>query len=257
LLFPIGSAPVILLGAMIDADFFAAIRHNVLAGALVTLVFALLAHRTGAVNLSGAVAGATVSFLLYVASGPRGFLVLGVLFLITTATTRLGQVRKQRLGVGEQRRGRNGWQVLANIFAAAVLAVAALYTLRPEVTLACVAALAEAAADTAASEVGKALSSHVYLITSFRRVDVGADGGISVIGTLSGIAAALLTAQTASYLGLIPALWIPAAVGAAVFGSFVDSFLGATLQQSGWLNNSAVNFLSTIAAAAIALLLLK
>jgi uncharacterized membrane protein len=39
----------------------------------------------------------------------------------------------------------------------------------------------------------------------------------------------------------------------AVFGLFFDSLLGATLERRGWLNNDAVNFLSTVSAAAFAL----
>ena len=40
----------------------------------------------------------------------------------------------------------------------------------------------------------------------------------------------------------------------AVGGLFVDSLLGATAERRGWLNNDAVNFLSTVAAAVIAAL---
>jgi uncharacterized membrane protein len=41
-----------------------------------------------------------------------------------------------------------------------------------------------------------------------------------------------------------------------VFGLFFDSLLGATLERRGWLNNDAVNFLSSASAAAFALGLL-
>jgi uncharacterized membrane protein len=45
--------------------------------------------------------------------------------------------------------------------------------------------------------------------------------------------------------------WISCA--GAVFGLFFDSLLGATLERRGWLNNDAVNFLSTASAAGFAL----
>jgi uncharacterized membrane protein len=48
--------------------------------------------------------------------------------------------------------------------------------------------------------------------------------------------------------------WIAGAGG--LFGLFFDSLLGATLERRGWLNNDAVNFLSTISAAAFALVVL-
>jgi uncharacterized membrane protein len=42
-----------------------------------------------------------------------------------------------------------------------------------------------------------------------------------------------------------------AALGAAG-GLFADSLLGATAERRGWLNNDAVNFLSTLVAAVMA-----
>jgi uncharacterized membrane protein len=42
----------------------------------------------------------------------------------------------------------------------------------------------------------------------------------------------------------------------AVAGLFVDSLLGATAERIGWLNNDAVNFLSTLAASLIAAFIL-
>jgi len=41
-----------------------------------------------------------------------------------------------------------------------------------------------------------------------------------------------------------------------VFGLLFDSLLGATLERRGWLNNDAVNFLSTASAALCAMALL-
>ena len=43
---------------------------------------------------------------------------------------------------------------------------------------------------------------------------------------------------------------------AGIFGLFFDSLLGATLERRGWINNDAVNFLSTLSAAMFALGLL-
>jgi uncharacterized membrane protein len=48
--------------------------------------------------------------------------------------------------------------------------------------------------------------------------------------------------------------WICCAGG--VFGLFFDSLLGATLERRDWLNNDAVNFLSTASAAVFALAVL-
>jgi uncharacterized membrane protein len=52
-------------------------------------------------------------------------------------------------------------------------------------------------------------------------------------------------------LGLSPGKAFCAGLG-AIAGLFVDSLLGATAERRGWLNNDGVNFLSTLAASAIA-----
>jgi uncharacterized membrane protein len=63
---------------------------------------------------------------------------------------------------------------------------------------------------------------------------------------------ALVAARTA----LIPHQWVLPAAAAALLGNFFDSLLGAIIQRRGWLNNSAVNLLSTAAAAGMALMFL-
>jgi uncharacterized protein (TIGR00297 family) len=118
------------------------------------------------------------------------------------------------------------------------------------------AALAEAAADTVSSELGQVLSGHPRMITNFQKAEPGTDGAISLGGTATGIIAAGAVAAAGSWAlgGGTPMLTISWAGG--VFGLFFDSVLGATLEQRGWINNDAVNFLSTASAAAVALALI-
>jgi uncharacterized protein (TIGR00297 family) len=229
--------------------------RRALQAALVTIVFALLAFRLRSVDRSGTTAGAAMSFLLYFCLGPGAFMTLFTVFVIAWATTKFGYNRKRELGLAERVRGRNAWQILANLSVAAGFGTAAWALERPEFVLASVAALAEAAADTACSEIGQVLGRHAYLITHFRRVTVGTDGAISVAGTAAGVLAALAVALVGFQTRLLPPHWLLAAAGAGVIGSFVDSLLGATLQPMRLLTNNAVNFLSTAAAAGIALLL--
>jgi uncharacterized protein (TIGR00297 family) len=220
--------------------------------AAITLIFALMARVLRGVNLSGAVAGGVACFLMFVFAGPGSFAALGALFLMTWLSTRIGYRIKHQLGVAEHREGRNGWQISANLGVAALSAVAFGITGNGAWVTATAAALAEAATDTVASEIGQIRSQTALLVTTWETVPAGTDGGITFAGTLSGVAAGMTIAAIATFCGMVPhsRFWMPAATG--IFGMLVDSLLGATLQRRGWMNNEAVNLCGTLTAAAVA-----
>jgi uncharacterized protein (TIGR00297 family) len=226
-----------------------AARQLWIAGA-VTVAFSALARWIRGVSPSGAVAGAIVCLLLYAGAGPGAFAALVSVFTLAWITTRLGHQRKGKLGIAEKQDGRTASQVLANLGVAA--ACAALYAAshgRAVFLFATAAALSEAAADTVSSELGQAGSDKARLITTWKQVPAGTDGGVSLIGTLAGIAAAALVSLVCVLSGLLPWKWLGAAVVAAVIGMFADSYLGAWLERRHLLNNDSVNFLSTLIAA--------
>lgn len=88
---------------------------------------------------------------------------------------------------------------------------------------------------------------------NLRTVEAGTDGAVSLAGTLAGVLAAGIVAAigTLALGGNQTMFWVSCA--GSVFGFLFDSLLGATLEKWSWLNNDAVNFLSTAGAAAFAL----
>ena len=196
-----------------------------------------------------------VALALLVTTGPGSFAVLIAVFAVAWLTTRLGYRRKQTLGTAENARGRSASQVLANLGGGALFAVAAYTTEHRILLLAAMAALAEAAADTAASECGQALSDGAYLITSFRRVPAGINGGVSAPGTIAGVVAAAIVGAVAAAGHVVTWRVLPVVVGAGLLGTTIDSLLGATLERRGILGNNGVNVASTLAAGMIALLI--
>jgi uncharacterized protein (TIGR00297 family) len=253
----------------------AALRYSVAAwsgatqtGLLISLTLALLVWLAGAATPLAALTGGVITAVLCLAP----LSVAGVfapwyhsalppliaLFLLTFSATRFGRAKKQRLGIGEDGRGRNGAQVAANLGIAGLAAAAALGHRLPGAWCAVVvvAALAEATADTLASELGEVLGGEPLLLTTGRRVAPGSNGAVSVAGTLAGTGGAVVVVLVAvATLGLSLHSALSAGFGAFA-GLFVDSLLGATAERRGWLNNDAVNFLSTVAASVLAILAL-
>ncbi|KAI9298620.1 hypothetical protein K502DRAFT_311313 [Neoconidiobolus thromboides FSU 785] len=93
--------------------------------------------------------------------------------------------------------------------------------------------------DTWASELGILNSDWPYLITTFQQVPPGTNGGISLIGTLAslmggqvmGLVAALSLSYQYPQCGFKLQL-IGITTFAGLFGSMLDSLLGATLQAT-------------------------
>jgi uncharacterized protein (TIGR00297 family) len=232
--------------------------QHVATAALITLLFAASARWMRGVSLSGALAGAAITFVLYLSSGWGGFAALVSVFVLAFGATRLGYSRKQRLGTAEKKEGRSWSQVIANLGVGT--AAAWISWIRGGDTLfllAMAAAFAEAAADTVSSECGQAASQRARMITTWETVPAGTDGGITLAGTLAGSLAALLVSLVCAVGGLIPWNWAAIATAAAILGMLIDSLLGATLERRKILDNDRVNFLGTLSAAILAVALVR
>jgi uncharacterized protein (TIGR00297 family) len=227
-----------------------AVASRILPAILITAGLGLVAWLVRGVSPSGAIAGSFSAPLIYFGLGAGGFVTLAAVFALTWFCTQVGRRKKRLLGSAENDEGRDAGQVLANTAAAAVFAALALKV--PLFAIAAIASLAEAAADTAQSEIGEISSKRAWLITNLKQVPPGTDGALSLPGTLAGIVAACIVSAVAVLLKVISPgmLWLVAYSG--FLGTIIDSLLGATLEHRRQLSNNSVNLLSTVSAGLIA-----
>jgi uncharacterized membrane protein len=229
---------------------------ELLGGFALSLVIGLLGYKRGALSGSG-VAGALITGTLMFGLGGWEWGTCLIVFFVSSSAFSFYRAREKQALAEKFAKGhrRDLGQALANGGLAALLAVLSqifpsylsrlfspgqVSQLFPPYQggyggvwfLACAGAMAAVNADTWATELGVLSPSLPRLITTWKPVERGTSGAISLYGTLAAIGGA-------AFIGLLGALLGSADHGfasleiiimAGLLGSLFDSFLGATVQ---------------------------
>ncbi len=229
---------------------------------LMVLVFAFilgyLAYKVRIADISAMLSATLLGVIIIISSDIFWFFILLAFFLLGSLFTRYKYNYKLRHGMAEGKGGVRGYKnVFSNSLAALSLAV--MYRIfSPSYDMLLISAylgsVATACGDTLASEIGQTYKGMPRMITTFKKAPAGTDGAVSALGE----GAAILGASAIAFLAvlLIPEIqnnWgvVVAVIAGGFIGTNIDSMLGATLQQKGYLSNNGVNFLATISGAII------
>jgi uncharacterized protein (TIGR00297 family) len=259
-------------------------------GLLLSTTIGGLAYWRRSLSVSGWFGAILVGTLTFGFGGWAWGLTLIAFFITSSVLSHYKErIKEQRAAEKFAKGGRRDvWQTLANGGLGALCALAYAFSGEPLALLAAFAGLmATVTADTWATELG-VLSPHPpRLVTNGKVVPPGTSGGVSIVGTSASAVGALLIGVvlwlfTLLEQGAAPLWIIPAALLGGVAGSLADSFMGATVQaiyaypdgreterrvaRDGrpttflrgwpWLNNDAVNLISSLAGAAVAILVM-
>ncbi|PKO14902.1 MAG: DUF92 domain-containing protein [Chloroflexi bacterium HGW-Chloroflexi-10] len=214
---------------------------QVLIGLLLALMVAYIAYRVRTLSRSGAIAAAALGWLVFGFGGFEWAVLLLTFFISSSGLSRLRKRRKAKLEEKFSKSStRDAGQVLANGGVAGFFVL--LHIFFPAAFwpwLGFAGALAAANADTWATELGVLSRKAPVSMVTWKRVERGTSGGITVLGTLS-------AALGAGLIGVLAVLcwptqisnpmaamsWLPVVglILAGLLGSLVDSFLGATVQ---------------------------
>ncbi|KIL44401.1 hypothetical protein KP78_33650 [Jeotgalibacillus soli] len=188
--------------------------------------------RTGLLTLSGAIASVIVANVMYWSLGWEGLIVLASFFVSSSVWSKWKMEEKMNVEEKSAKTSHRDWQqVTANGGPASLFSM--LYAINgAEVwLLAFLAALAAANADTWASEIGVLSRWRPLSIRTFKVVESGTSGAISVLGTLATIVGALFIALIGTVIFFewdFSILVVITLLG--IIGSFLDTFLGAFVQ---------------------------
>ncbi|MCA1644090.1 MAG: DUF92 domain-containing protein [Chloroflexi bacterium] len=247
-----------------------------LVSALLGVTVALAAYWRRALTLDGAVGAALIGCIVFARGGWPCAGALLTFFGSSSLLSRLGERRKQARPMAQAKGPRRDlWQVLAN----GGVATLSLGWGPRRGGRGFVGALAAAAADTWATELGLLARHQPRLITTLRPVAAGTSGGITLEGLAASLGGALVVGSTWSGLGG-GRQGVPLALVAGLGGSLMDSLLGATFQARyrcpvcsilteervhrtcgrptelvhghAWMTNDTVNALATLCGACIA-----
>jgi len=184
---------------------------------------------------SGLVAGVILGTLITYAFGWGGFLVVLGFVVVGEAASRIGLSRKPVEGTVEgtvegqvqpQLALRTWRQVAANLAVPAFGALVARMTPAAVLKMFFTAAVAAVAFDAVASEMGKAFGGKTVTLHDMRVKEAGVSGGISLVGTGSGVIAAVAVALVALGFGLISPVGMAAyVVLSALLAAAAESLL--------------------------------
>ena len=220
---------------------------------VILFILGFITYRRKALDLFGSAVMIIMGVVIIFSAGANWLLLIILFLVMSLLATRYSKKYKRSLGQFEGRR--TSKNVISNGVVACFMAAFGGYY-SPFVG-GFIGAIATATSDTLASEIG-VLDAHPRLITTFQSVDPGTNDAVSVLGTVVGIIGAAIIGIAAYLLGIVPfpLSAITVSIISGTVGCFMDSILGALLENRGLITNEHVNLMATIVGAIVGILLI-
>ncbi|MFA6455682.1 MAG: DUF92 domain-containing protein [Bacteroidota bacterium] len=234
---------------------------------------------------SGSIATFLLAVVIYGIGGWLWTVPILAFFIASSLLSKFGKARKKKLEqIFDKSNRRDAGQVAANGGIAGFLTLLwYMYPDHTELYYCYIASIAAVTADTWGTEIGTLLKRNPRSIVTFKTVDIGTSGGVSLAGFMGGaVGAGFVVVSAATIAGShFESTYIIPLIISGCIGSIIDSILGATVQaqyqttegkrtektsvhgvptslMSGfvWINNDIVNWLCAASGAAMMYFLL-
>jgi uncharacterized protein (TIGR00297 family) len=259
--------------------------NSLLIGFLIAFVIVILSYKVKFLTLSGSIATFFLAGTIFSLGGIKWSVPI-LTFFITSSI--LSKVRKKHNAEVELFFEKNGvrdyFQVFANGGIGGVLVVLNFFYPSEVYYLMYLSSLSAVCADTWATEIGTWRRTNTYNVLNLRPIEQGISGGISLIGTTGAFLGTFAICFSGLFWSTLPTTqYFFLIILSGIFGSFFDSFLGATVQSQNkcsvcnkitereihcnkksdyhsgmkWINNDMVNLLSGFSGSTILIIIIK
>jgi len=226
----------------------------IMATLLICIIIFGLAFWRSVFDPPGLAAAFSIGFIIGVMGDVSWLLVLLIFMVMSFIATKYKFALKEAKGIQEGSRGeRSASSVLATGLVPAAIAFMSSPMVGSPIStelsgVLFLSAISVAASDTLASEMGMLARHPPRLITTFKRVPAGTDGGVSPFGTAWALAGAFVVGLLGwlflrAFSDTVPMdFWDIILITCAGFlGCNIDSILGATLERKGFIGKHFVN----------------
>ncbi len=247
---------------------------NFTIGSAIALVIVVISYYVRFLTLSGSTATFLLASFIFGFGGLKWSIPIMAFFILSSILSKIRKKVNDDVEKYFEKSGvRDHWQVVANGGIGGVLVILNLIYPSELFYFIYVSSLAAVCADTWATEIGTMYKTKTYNILTFKLIDQGVSGGISLVGTLGGMLGAMIIAFSGLYwIEINNIYFVLFIIISGVSGSIFDSILGATIQAQfeceicgkltekefhcnkitthkrgfNWLNNDFVNLLAGI-----------
>ncbi len=224
-------------------------EFNIIYASVILISLFIISRIFNVFDLKGSISALFVGYIIAIA-GSLYWLILMIVFAMTSyIATRFRIKEKMENGLQE---GKNGERKTSNVMYAAMIGLI--------ISLFNVSGLggfnyfelfaisfAVVNADTFASELG-VFDKNVFLITNFKRVKPGINGGVSKLGEASALLGSFIIGITYTILRYHNFVFYPVLIITFLgfMGCQIDSVLGAVLENRGKMSKGQVNLTATL-----------
>ena len=259
--------------------------ESILISVLAGLLISLLSLKLKFLTRSGAATTFVLAIIIFSFGEIKWSVPILTFFIFSSLLSKLKRKNKSDSEkYFEKTNTRDHWQVLANGGLGAIFILINQFINSDLFYFLYVSSFAAVCSDTWSTEIGTMFETKTYNILSFNKIDQGKSGGVSLIGSIGGLAGASLISFSGYYwINSNGNYYLLIIIISGMLGNLFDSILGAAFQSQfkcvkclqvtekkfhceseaklergfSWINNDLVNFSAALFSSVITIILFK